>query len=130
MNEAETRAELIDPALKAAGWGVVEAGRVRREVITLGRLLGAGVRTAQDIAIPASLIAALVVGPARNSSTKVITLVHQQGANRPSGHIHTPAFIRYPTRNIPGFIEDVSDHRRRPGEPSEPIAMQLDPANP
>ena len=23
MNEAETRAELIDPALKEAGWGVV-----------------------------------------------------------------------------------------------------------
>jgi hypothetical protein len=22
MNEAETRAELIDPALKAAGWGI------------------------------------------------------------------------------------------------------------
>jgi hypothetical protein len=37
MNEAETRAELIDPALKAAGWGVVEASRVRREVITLVR---------------------------------------------------------------------------------------------
>jgi type I restriction enzyme R subunit len=50
MNEAETRAELIDPALKAAGWGVVEASRVRREVITLGRLQGAGVRAAQDIA--------------------------------------------------------------------------------
>jgi type I restriction enzyme, R subunit len=50
MNEAETRAELIDPALKAAGWGVVEASRVRREVITLGRLQGAGKRTAQDIA--------------------------------------------------------------------------------
>jgi type I restriction enzyme, R subunit len=42
MNEAETRAELIDPALKAAGWGVVEASRVRREVITLGRLQRAG----------------------------------------------------------------------------------------
>ncbi len=42
MNEAETRAELIDPALKAVGWGVVEASRVRREVITLGRLQGAG----------------------------------------------------------------------------------------
>jgi type I restriction enzyme, R subunit len=28
MNEAETRAELIDPALKEAGWGVVEASRV------------------------------------------------------------------------------------------------------
>ena len=50
MNEAETRAELIDPALKSAGWGVVEASRVRREVITLGRLQGAGVRAAQDIA--------------------------------------------------------------------------------
>lgn len=24
MNEAETRAEHMDPALKAAGWGVVE----------------------------------------------------------------------------------------------------------
>ena len=23
MNEAETRAELIDPAIKAAGWGVI-----------------------------------------------------------------------------------------------------------
>lgn len=27
MNEAETRAEQIAPALKAAGWGVVEAKR-------------------------------------------------------------------------------------------------------
>ncbi len=50
MNEAETRAELIDPALKAAGWGVVEGSRVRREVITLGRLQGAGKRSKQDIA--------------------------------------------------------------------------------
>jgi type I restriction enzyme R subunit len=50
MNEAETRAELIDPALKVAGWGVVEASRVRREVITLGRLQGAGKRASQDIA--------------------------------------------------------------------------------
>ena len=50
MNEAETRAELIDPALKAAGWGVVEASRVRREMITLGRLQGAGQRASQDIA--------------------------------------------------------------------------------
>ena len=39
MNEAETRAEHIDPALKAAGWGVVEGSRVLREhAITLGRL--------------------------------------------------------------------------------------------
>ena len=50
MNEAETRAELIDPALKEAGWGVVDGSRVRREVITLGRLQGAGQRAKQDIA--------------------------------------------------------------------------------
>ncbi len=29
MNEAETRAELIDPLLLAAGWGVVEGSRIR-----------------------------------------------------------------------------------------------------
>jgi len=45
MNEAETRAEYIDPALAAAGWGVVEGSRIRREYpITLGRLEGAGKR--------------------------------------------------------------------------------------
>ena len=45
MNEAETRAEHIDPALKAAGWGVVEGSRIRREYpITLGRIEGAGRR--------------------------------------------------------------------------------------
>ena len=49
-NEAETRAELIDPALRAAGWGVIEHSRVRREEITLGRLQGAGTRAKQDIA--------------------------------------------------------------------------------
>ena len=39
MNEAETCAEHIDPALKAAGWGVVDGSRVLREHgITLGRL--------------------------------------------------------------------------------------------
>ena len=45
MNEAETRAEHIDPALKAAGWGVVEGSRIRREYpITLGRIEGRGKR--------------------------------------------------------------------------------------
>ncbi len=44
MNEAETRAELIDPALKASGWGIVEGSRIRREVIAPGRLLGSGDR--------------------------------------------------------------------------------------
>ena len=50
MNEAETRAELIDPALKAAGWGVVDGSRVRREVITPGRIQGGGQRSKAEIA--------------------------------------------------------------------------------
>jgi type I restriction enzyme R subunit len=41
MNEAETRAERIDPALQAAGWGVVEGSRILREYpITPGRIEG------------------------------------------------------------------------------------------
>ena len=45
MNEAETRAEHIDPALKAAGWGVVEGSRIRREYsIAPGRIEGQGRR--------------------------------------------------------------------------------------
>lgn len=50
MNEAETRAEHIDPALKAAGWGVVDGSYVKREHITLGRLQGGGKRSRQEIA--------------------------------------------------------------------------------
>jgi len=51
MNEAETRAEYIDPALKAAGWGVVEGSRILREHgITLGRLQGNAKRAKADIA--------------------------------------------------------------------------------
>jgi type I restriction enzyme, R subunit len=43
MNEAETRAEHIDPALKAAGWGVVDGTRVRRDYwISPGRIEGQG----------------------------------------------------------------------------------------
>ena len=45
MTEDETRAEYIDPALKAAGWSVAPDSRVRRNyAITLGRIEGAGRR--------------------------------------------------------------------------------------
>ena len=44
MNEAETRADLINPALAAAGWGVVNGSRLRHEVIAPGRLTGSGKR--------------------------------------------------------------------------------------
>ncbi|MEO8724878.1 MAG: DEAD/DEAH box helicase family protein, partial [Acidobacteriaceae bacterium] len=51
MNEAETRAEHVDPALKAAGWGVVEGSSIRREFqITQGRPQGAGKRSDPEIA--------------------------------------------------------------------------------
>ncbi len=51
MNEAETRAEHIDPALKAAGWGVVDGSRVLREYpVTLGRIEGLGRRSKPFIA--------------------------------------------------------------------------------
>lgn len=44
MNEAETRAELIDPKLKESGWGVIESSKILREYqITIGKLqTGAG----------------------------------------------------------------------------------------
>jgi type I restriction enzyme R subunit len=45
MNEAETRAEHIDPALKAAGWGVIDGSKILREYpITPGRIEGHGRR--------------------------------------------------------------------------------------
>ena len=43
MNEAETRAELIDPKLKACGWGLVEGSKVLREYnITAGKIQTGG----------------------------------------------------------------------------------------
>ena len=45
MNEADTRAELIEPKLREAGWGVVPETRVRREYrITKGRIQPGGRR--------------------------------------------------------------------------------------
>ena len=46
MNEAETRAEYIDPKLKQAGWGEVEDSKVLREFsITDGRIQTGGMRS-------------------------------------------------------------------------------------
>lgn len=48
MNEAETRAELIDPKLKSCGWGVIEGSGILRErdvcKITDGRIQVGGGR--------------------------------------------------------------------------------------
>ena len=35
MHKSETRAELIDPALQAAGWGVVEGSRIRQGIFAI-----------------------------------------------------------------------------------------------
>ena len=50
MNESDTRAELIDPALREAGWGNVDGSRINREIITPGRLIGNGRRSKEGIA--------------------------------------------------------------------------------
>lgn len=41
MNEAQTKHDLIEPALREAGWGIVEGSRIRLEFpITKGRIVG------------------------------------------------------------------------------------------
>ena len=48
MNEADTRAELIDPQLKQAGWGDVADSRVQREYnINAGEIRAGGIRSSQ-----------------------------------------------------------------------------------
>ena len=48
MNESDTRAELIDPLLKLAGWGVVAESRVQREYpINNGEIKAGGIRSGQ-----------------------------------------------------------------------------------
>ena len=43
-NEADTRADLIDPKLKQDGWGEVEGSYIRREEICPGRIMTGGKR--------------------------------------------------------------------------------------
>ena len=53
MNEAQTRAELIDPKLKACGWGIVEGSKILREEnaeITAGKIKTGGGRGRKMIA--------------------------------------------------------------------------------
>lgn len=51
MNEAETRAEYIDPKLKEVGWGEAENSKILREfVFTDGKIQTGGIRGKQEIA--------------------------------------------------------------------------------
>ncbi|MCK5475505.1 MAG: DEAD/DEAH box helicase family protein [Candidatus Pacebacteria bacterium] len=50
MNESETRAEYIDPKLKASGWGEIEGSKVLREFrITDGKIQAGGMRGKSEI---------------------------------------------------------------------------------
>ena len=51
MNESETRAELIDPRLKACGW--INTGDIKvlcEYQITAGKIQAGGVRVRRDVA--------------------------------------------------------------------------------
>ena len=48
MNETDTRAELLDPALRDAGWEGTDGSHIRVEVIVPCCLQGAGTRTEQE----------------------------------------------------------------------------------
>src|SRR5665648_341032 len=51
MNEAETRAELIDPKLKECGWSIIEGSKILREYhITKGKIQVGGLRAKPNIA--------------------------------------------------------------------------------
>jgi type I restriction enzyme R subunit len=51
MNEADTRAELIEPQLRQSGWGVIESSKILREYhITAGKIQTGGGRTKPLIA--------------------------------------------------------------------------------
>ena len=74
MNEAETRAELIDPKLTTCGWGVVEDSKVLREYhITAGKIQTGGKRAKPDrILFPAPALlqpSRETVGTSPRSST-------------------------------------------------------------
>ena len=61
MNEAETRAEPIVPALARAGWGVVEGSRIRREYpIPHGRIEGRGERGMYEPTQPSTICSSKV----------------------------------------------------------------------
>jgi type I restriction enzyme, R subunit len=91
MNEAETRAEHIDPALRAAGWGVVAGSRIRREYpITLGRIEGHGKRgkalTADYVLIYRNTKLAVVEAKARDEAlTEGVAQAKNYAASLPSG---------------------------------------------
>ena len=53
MNEADTRAELIEPQLKQSGWGIIEGSKILREYhITAGKIQTGGSRIPGEV-IPA-----------------------------------------------------------------------------
>lgn len=70
MNETEAQAELMAPAIRGAGWGMVDGGRVRQKVVVPGRIKGAGAGVALD------RFAAILDEP--STSTQPLRGIHEQ----------------------------------------------------
>ena len=108
MNEAETRAEHVAPALKAAGRGVVEGSRVLRELgITLGRLQGSGGKGGQSVRAKAAMADYVLV----YRNTKLAVIVLRSARNRMRGRRVGSAPLFQSARfqrlrdNFPGELE-------------------------
>ncbi|MDN3509582.1 MAG: DEAD/DEAH box helicase family protein [Candidatus Neptunochlamydia sp.] len=104
MNEAETRAEYIDPILKAAGWGVVEGSIIRREYkITLGPLQGLQRRGSPLVADYVLIYRNRILGVIEaKSAEKPLTEGLAQGKHY-GEKLSTP--FAYSSNGIDGFYE-------------------------
>ncbi|MDZ7591571.1 MAG: hypothetical protein U5L05_13040 [Rubrivivax sp.] len=112
--------EHIDPALNAAGWGVVEGSRVLREHgITLGRLQGGGQRAKAEIADYVLVY--------RNTKLAVIEAKawgrpHTEGVGQARLH-KCRLHLRH---QRPGDLRHRHGHRRRRHVPLPPDALGRD----
>ena len=120
MNEAETRAEHIDPALKAAGWGVIEGSRIRREYpIAPGRIEGKGKRgkalTADYVLVFRNTKLAVVDSDAKCNATSA--RAHQGKPDFPS------SFAAF--RWISGMRRRLRGKENREGSKRSGIALRV-----
>ena len=83
MNEAETRAELIDPALKAAGWGVVAGSRVLAREYNAAHEVSLGFNPRP----PQGAGAAFIV--VRHAAERYVSILARPGGRALQGNHHT-----------------------------------------
>ena len=132
LNEAETRAEHIDPALKAAGWGEVEGSRVHRE--SRSRRAGSRAAASGRRAKIADYVLDLpqheaggdrgqAVGPRRTPKASAQAKDYASKLRRPLRLLHQrPRHLRdrHGRRAPKGDVADVPDARRAVGPRPSP----------